>query len=245
MSATFVVTLDALELPPTMEVAKALAKAHKTPVLDQTAFAKRAWGILAEHLAENEARALQQELKIAGLSCRLIKEDEFIAIPPATAMVRREAFDPGHLVVIGAAAIPFTTTTTTHVKEGPTAGQQVVNAAVLMSTGLPLHLGGKKRVIEKTTTHSDRLFYMDLILRDPWERYRIDAAQFDYACLNERKGMQSFANFRLLVDDFTREAPAARRNHGVQVLQNKRPILEMDYAALADYERELRWRLSL
>jgi hypothetical protein len=126
----FAVIVSSLELPPFMEVSRALAKAKKTPVLDQTVTAKRAGGIVAEHLAEPDATALQQALVAAGLPCRVIPEEIFLALPEARLITQLDLFDPARVVLIGAASVPFSTVTKTMTKEGPSAGHQVLNAAI-------------------------------------------------------------------------------------------------------------------
>ena len=232
-------------LPPFMDVARALAQAHKTPAIDQTLPAKRAWGILAEHQSEPSAQVLQQSLAAAGLPCRVISENEIPPLPEAKAMAHMEPIAAERIILLGAAAVSFSTVSTKTVKEGPSAAQKIINTTVSMSTGIPLKLGGKTRVVEKTTTQTDRQFYLDIVLRDPLERRRISADHFDYSCLKERKGYQSFANFRLIIDDFMLQAPAAKLNHGIRILREKKPVVEMEYVSLADFERELRWRLTL
>jgi hypothetical protein len=245
MADFYAVVLTQPALPPFMEVARALAQARHTPALDQTVPAKRAWGILAEHQPEEVAQTLQQGLIQAGLPCRVIREDQMPSLPEAKPMTRMETPASERITLLGAAAVPHSTETTRKVKEGPSGAQRIINTTVMMSTGIPLRLGGKARVVEKTTTHTDRLFYLDIVLRNPWERRRIDAAHFDYSCLKERKSYQGFANFRLVIDDFIALAPAAALNHGIRVLQEKKPLLDMEYVSLADFERELRWRLTL
>lgn len=241
----FIVVLRDPELPPFMAVARALAHARGTPALDQTMAAKSAWGIVAEKLTAPEAQTLQQRLAGEGLACAVLPEAQLPMLAPSTPLLRWEPFDLARLRVVGAAAVPFTTTHTTKVKEGPGAGLKVVNAAIMMSTGLPIHLGGKERIVEKTTTQTDRLFYMDLLLDNPVAHYRIASHDFDYAHLKEKKSFQSFANYRQMILDLAAASPQAMLNHGVRVLRANRPIAEMLYASLAEYERELRWRLQL
>jgi len=242
---SFAVILNALVIPPFMTLAKALASVDKTPVLDHIVQAKSSWGILAEHQPEALAQALHQGLTKAGMPSLCVRDAQVVVPPEPILMTALETLDFKRVVMIGVAGVPEVTVKTTHVKEGPSAGQKILNTTVLMTTGIPLKLGGKTRVVEKTSTQTESLFFLDLVLENPFERRRMDALNFNYACLDARKGYQALGNLRLLVEDLFRLAPQADINHGVRLFQEKRPLNEMGYATLADLDRELRWRLTL
>ena len=85
------------------------------------------------------------------------------SLPEATPMTQKETLPAERILVIGAAAVPHSTVTTKKVKEGPSGAQSIINTTVLMSTGIPLHLGGKTRVVEKTTTHTERTRFVSTL----------------------------------------------------------------------------------
>ena len=228
-----------------MALAKALAAARKTPLQDQMMAAKNGWGILAENLGEEEAKALAQALRSSGVESVVCPSSSLVRLPPAepaTTYPSASAFQP---VLIAAAGIIITSTTTKTVKEGPSGAQKILNTAILLGTGLPIKIGGRERAVQKTQHHSDLVFYLDLLYKDPLRRLRIDAQHFDYSFLKERKLYQIFGNFKLLVADLVKAAPGAWQNHGTRVLLDGRPIQSMGYGSLADLERETRWLLTL
>jgi len=228
-----------------MAVAKALAAVRKTPVQDQVAAAKSGWGFLAENLSAEEAQSLVDGLSRFGLESASLPVSSLVQLPEARPIGR---FDPtlaDQLILIATAGITVTSTNTKTIKEGPSAGQKVLSAAILLGTGLPIKIGGTERTVEKTQTQSDRVFYLDLLCKAPLRRWRVDAERFDYSFLKERKLYQIFGNFKLLVDDLVKVVPGAWRNHGTKVLLAGKPLQTMGYDSLADLERETRWLLTL
>ena len=228
-----------------MAVARALAAARKTPEQDQVAAAKRGWGILAENLSAVEAQGLVEGLGRSGLESASLPMSSLVQLPEAKPIGRFGPTLADQLVLVAAAGITVTSTTTKTVKEGPSAAQKILSTGILLTTGLPIKIGGKERIVEKTQQHSDLVFYLDLIYKDPLRRLRIDAQRFDYSFLKERKLYFLMGNFKLLVGDLVQAAPGAWRNHGARVLLENKPLQTMGYESLADLERETRWLLTL
>ena len=228
-----------------MVLAKALAAARKTPVQDQMIAARSAWGIVAEKLAEAEAKALVATLAASGLECAACPTSSLVQLPGADPATKLEALPASPLVLIAVAAITVTTETTTTEKRGPTGAQKIMSTALSLGTGLPIKLGGRTRTVEKTQQHQNLVFYADLHYEGPFRRLRIAAAKFDFSCLKERMLYQAQANLKLLIGDLARAAPDAWQNHGTKVLLEAKPIQTMGYGSLKDLERESRWLLTL
>lgn len=226
-----------------MILAKALAAFRKTPVQDQIVPARKGWGIIAEHVGSEEAQRLVEGLRQSGLESKVVPS--LAALPDAQAITRWETSIPEQPVLMAAAGITVTSTTTKTIQEGPSAGQKILSAGILLTTGLPIKIGGKERTVEKTQHHSDLIFYLDLIYQDPLRRRRIDAQRFDYSFLKERKLYFLMGNFKLLLGDLVQAVPAVWRNHGARVLLDNKPVQTMGYESLQDLERETRWLLTL
>ncbi len=228
-----------------MLVAKALASVRKTPLQDQILVAKNGWGVLAENLSETDSKKLVQDLKNAGLETFSMASKSFIPLPdikPAQTLDLLLANPP---VLIAAAGITHTSKTTKLIKEGPSAGQKIMSTVILLGTGLPVNIGGKSRLVEKTQQHCDLVFHADFLYKDPWLRYRVDAQMFNYACLKERKQYYVLGNFKLLLADLVKAYPQAWTNHGARVLLEGKPVQSMGYESLTDLEKETRWLLAL
>jgi hypothetical protein len=228
-----------------MALAKALAAARETPVQDQMLVARRAWGIVAEDLPESEARALGKALRSSGMECAVGRTAALAELPAVEGARTADALPAAPPILIAVAGLTVTTTTTRSEKKGPSGAQKVASAAIMMSTGLPIRIGGRKRSVEKTQEEQSLVFYADLYYERPSRRLRIEASHFDFSCLGERMLYQSQGNLKLLIHDLVHAAPEAWMNHGTRVLVEARPIRTMGYASLEDLEREARWLLTL
>ena len=228
-----------------MALARALAAVRETPVQDQVLIAKRAWGIVAEDLSEGEARALGQALRSSGVECAVGPTGALARLPAVEGARTFDALPAAPPVLIAVAGITVTTTTTRPEKGGPSAAQKAASAALMLSTGLPIRIGGGKRSVEKTQEELSLAFHADLYYEDPSRRLRIDASHFDFSCLEDRMLYQAQGNLKLLIGDLVRTAPEAWMNHGTRVLLEGRPIRTMGYGSLEDLEREARWLLTL
>jgi hypothetical protein len=244
-NSAYAVLLSQPETRDPMALAKALSTVRKTPLQDQVVLAKNCWGIVSDQLRREEAEALAQSLGRAGMPCQSCPTSSIPTLPPVEEVVSIASLPSAPPVLIASAAITLTSTTTRSVKEGPSATQKILSTGLLLTTGLPIHIGGKERTVEKTSHHSDLAFYLDLIYQNPSRRLRANAQKFDYAFLKERKLYQVFGNFKLLVGDVVKASPDAIRNHGTRVLLEGKPIQTMGYSSLEDIERECRWLLAL
>jgi hypothetical protein len=212
-------------------------------VQDQINAAENGWGILAESLTADQGQFLVENLSQAGLKSRCVSS--LVPLPEVHPLSRWESAITDQLVLIAVAGITITSKTSKTVKEGPTAAQKILNTGILLTTGLPIKIGGKERTVVTTHQSSDLAFFLDLIYKNPSRRLRIDAQNFDYSFLKERKLYFVMGNFKLLVEDVVNAVPAAWRNHGSRVLLENKPIQTMGYESLEDLERETRWLLTL
>lgn len=259
--ARFAVILEKPEHLVLPAIGQILSWFRKVPLQDAQRDARYCWGILAEDLDRKSADDLVARLKEAGLGGLAVSKEalERPAKPQLLSKAHWEAeglrveFREGggtasalfsRLVVIAAAGFNQATTVTIKEVQGPSAGQQAMNMGVMMATGLPIKIGKQKKEVEREVETTDLVFYMDLILDDPAARWRVDAQNFDFSLLKERKQYAVLANFRILLEDMAAKAPKALRSRGAKVLLDKKPVREMGYTCLEDLERESRWLLS-
>jgi len=226
-------------------LAKALATVRGTPVQDQAVAARRAWGIVADDLSKAEAEELGKALRSAGVECAVGPTAKLAELPPAESVRTLDALPGSQPIMVAVGGITVTTTTTKTEKAGPSPGQKAASAAIMMTTGLPIKVGGRKREVVKTQREESLVFYADLYYETPSRRARIEASHFDFSCLKERMLYQAQGNLKLLMGDLVEAAPEAWQNHGARVLLEGRPIRTMGYGSLEDLEREARWLLTL
>jgi hypothetical protein len=227
-----------------LELARALAAMRKVPEQDMIPAAKRSWGIVEQDLSQEQAAELEGGLSKAGIASFSLPSKLIEELPPVQAMKAMASFKPERLVVLAAAALKITETHTVKTTEGPDATQRAISMG-LMAAGIPIRVGGKKREVEKTVETSDLVFFIDLCLKDPVERFRIDAQHFDYAVLGARKTYSVIINFRQLLCDFADAHPGSLKSRGSLILLDQKPVRDMGYESLKDLERECRWLSTL
>jgi hypothetical protein len=243
MSGRFSVILSSQDKRDPMGLAKALAAIRKTPLQDQLLPAKRGWGVIETNLEEDAAKQLHLQLQTTGIHCSIVADSDF-SQPPAAETIKQ--LDSGSLtgcLLIAAAAITQTTTTSKTVKQGPSATDKLISTGILLTTGIPINVGPKKTEVRKEQTQSDLVYFVDLIT--PARRQRIDAQHFDFSFLKERKAFHLLGNVKTLLAEATAQSPAAWKNHGAQLILAGQPLNQMGYQSLADLDREIAWLLTL
>jgi len=228
-----------------MKLAKALADVRGTPVQDQVLEAKRTWGIIAEDLSEGEARTLGKALRSSGIDCAVGPASALVELPPLESVSTLEEVPSTDPALIAAAGFEVTTTKRKTGGKGPSGAQKVARAAITMTTGLPIKVGGRKRKVETTQEERNLGFFADLYFLTEGRRLRIEASHFDFSGLGDRMLYQAQGNLKRLLGDLVEKAPESWVNHGTRVLLEGRPIRTMGYRSLEDLDREARWLLTL
>ena len=157
-----------------------------------------------------EARALAEALRSSGVACGVGPTAALAALPAVEPAGTLDALPAAQPVLIAVAGITVTTTTTRTEKKGPSGGQKLASTAIMMTTGLPIKIGGRKRSVEKTHEEQSLAFYADLYYEDPSRRLQIDSSRFDFSCLGPRMLYQAQGNLKLLIGDLVRSCTGSR-----------------------------------
>lgn len=244
------------------DVARALAAARKAPVLDLMGPMRRAWGIVEEGVEKAAAEETVRILGAAGLKALAVPAELVEDLTPAERVTNltfsakgltyaeREAparqADWSRLALVAAAGVPETTTTVSAPGEPPPdIAKKMLKTGFTLMTGMPTSLGMGPKPVARKTEVTDQVYVVDLHLKGPEQRLRIEGGRFDFSCLGARKGYNIMANIKVLVGMLSAAAPAAALSRGAQVMLEGRPLREMGYDGLEDLERESRWRLTL
>ena len=236
-------------------LAEALAAFKKIPLQDAAYLVKRSWGFILVDSPEDEARALVSYLYQQGIKARALLTDQVKILPPPK-MIKELSFlqsgvaatlEGGTVetiprdtpILLSAAGLPLFSTTTTRVTEGPSVGQQAVKWG-LLAMGIPLTIGGKKRVVEKKHPTEETIYFLSILMVQPPRRYHIDPQHFSFAFLKELKQYNLFLNFKVLLTELRKRLPLARLNKGATLLLNNEPVSKMGYESMADVEKEVR-----
>lgn len=224
-------------------LAQALAPVLKCPAMDLASPMRRCFGLVAVDVEEASARAQAQALDKAGLPALAVPVNLLEDLPRAEPLAGLSLPQPVALVVAGAFTERSSKTVKTEEEAG--SGERALAIGITLATGLPPSLfgvGGKKEV-ERRIEKSELLFYADVYAGKPLRRLRLDAQDFDYSVLGERKGYDAPGNFRKVLESVC--SGAARLGTGAKGLLVGQPIRQLGYETIADMEREARWLLTL
>ncbi len=237
------VLLGPAEDPQPSGLVKAVADFKKILPMDAAQAVKKTRGIVAEDMEQKEAEDLLFRLTECGLSDSIVPSESVLALPPA-APRKDIQVPPERLHLIAAACYKVVSSKTVKTKEGPSGAEKVAKIGILLATGLPLPMGRSKEVEKKQET-TELACVLELFLKDPPERFTVEVPTFDFSFLKERMLYNVFGNFKIIVEDLVRMAPAALRSKGTRILLEGRPVATMGYESAADLERECRWLLTV
>ncbi|MDE2038639.1 MAG: hypothetical protein KGJ45_01325 [Elusimicrobia bacterium] len=224
-------------------LARALAPVRGCPEVDLVGPMRRCWGLVAVDIEEGQARREESALLAASIAAAAIPAN-LVEELPAVEQVRSLRLDLAPVKLLAAAAFVERRSRVVREEEGPGSGKRALQIGLSLATGMPVGLfGGGKKVVEKTISSSDLLYYLDLYVGQPPRRLRVAAHAFDFSCLGQRKGYDAPGNFKRLLQAF--EERAAGLNAGARGLLEGRPVRQMGYESLKDLEREARWLLTL
>ena len=259
-TAYAVLVADEASLRPA-DIARALAAARKVPTLDLMGPARRAWGIIEEGVTKAGAEETRRALAQAGLAALAVPAGLLEDLPPPASAAslelsadrlgfcdRQGAKDrvPWEaLSLIAAAVYTESPGRKAAPEQGPDRGKEILKAGFSLMTGIPTSLGMGPKPAEKTAEAADQVFLLDLYLKAPLARLRIEPRRFDFSCLKARMGYGIGGNLRILLEELTRHAPSAAASRGAKILLEGRPVREMGYDGPQDLDRESRWRLTL
>ncbi len=241
------------------KVSEVWAKMQGCPFSEASVYLKKSWGLLSERLSTDDAARLVEAFQKKGLDIQSVPSSD-LTIPPAVQPVKflrfstaalslqngaTEATQPwGDLKALFAYALNESFTKTTKITHGPSPSEKLAKTAILLGTGIPLPMS-RKKTVEKTVTHHELSFFMDLIFASPLRRFRVDGQHLDYSFLGPKKEMGAQGNFRLLFEELKARVPQAFLNKGSRVLAARQPVSTMGYETVDDVERETKWYLSL
>ena len=230
------------ELPAASVLAKAIAPARRVPVQDLLLPMRQCWGLVAldaeEAPAKEEARRLGESgVRALAIPANLVEE------APAAELVYEFESRPSPVRLVAAAVFRQTVRKVVAQESGPTAAERALKIGLSMATGIPLGMGGAKKVERKVVESGDLVYWLDVYSGAPLRRYRLAAHDFDFSCLGERMGFDAPGNFRRVLEWLAPDARAL--NRGARGILNGTPVRELGYESLADLDREGRWLLTL
>jgi hypothetical protein len=122
----------------------------------------------------------------------------------------------------------------------------MIGLGVMMVTGIPMGMG-KGKDVKKITQETELYLHLDVFIEEAGvlRRLHVNANQFNFSSLGNVQLTGGLVNFRLLLQTLDRHAGSVVRNRGFWGFLSNRPLSGLGYETRADYEKELRWLLSI
>lgn len=229
----YAVLQKTLETPELDKLVRAFKTVPSLTAADAATAVHDAYGVLIKQLAEDDACFLQQALQAEGIDTVVVAQRDLPDMPPFK-VVRRlglnaenlEVFDPlgrsfqvpaEHVLMIAAGAVR------THESRMAEAGHAVTHlgahhmlSAGAFESGLrQMGTLGDGRVLRDLDIHLS----LEIVLTQGVLRYSIEAEEFNFECLGDRRSGSLRANFSSLVNDLTARFPEAVVNRGAHYLR--------------------------
>ncbi|MBK8651662.1 MAG: hypothetical protein KA044_02830 [Elusimicrobia bacterium] len=241
-------------------LAKWFAARKGIPLFDAQRLARHSWGFLAENLSEAEAHGAAAEARAAGLPAGIVSEDR---VPPlhdpvpvqgltraGASLVWRAGSPPTDSAPVPAAALRLLTfaslrrdtLVTKTVVEKASGGRRLAGLGVMLTTGIPVGMGGSKEV-RRTETSTEWIVFLDVFTAEG--RRRVSPDHFDFSDLGGEKRAGGPENIRALARVLHEAAPQALLGRGTRVLLEGKPLNSAGYDDLDDVDKECRWLLAL
>jgi len=241
-------------LAPWFAARKALAP------IDAQRAARHAWGFLAENLTESEAQAARADAAAMGLPAVCLPDERLRLLPdpsPVSGLQKDgpalrwtsgappaplSAVDAASIRLLSFASIRHDALVTKVVKEQASGARRLAGLGIMLTTGIPVGMGGTTDVA-RTVTSTEWIVFLDVF--GEGNRWRVTPERFDFSSLGAEKGVGGPANTRRLLEALRAAAPGALINRGARTFLAGQPLSGAGYDDLDDVEKESRWLLAL
>lgn len=260
----WVVLVAAGEDPRSDAVIRALAAFRGTTRVEAAMEARRSRGILVEGSSRADAEALAETLRSLKAGAMAAPAASVVPLPGVVPLVGA-GFAPGGLAVkvrgggerlvpwarVRLVAVAYWSEVVVERKkaEGPTPAQSAMSAGFTAVTGIPVGRvpfgPGRRQPKEETVRKTEFRLLLDLCLRDPPERLRLDPEFFDWSGLGPRMAHAALPNLKAFAEEVLRHASAAATGPGTDLLLDGGRLASLGHEGPADFEREERWQLSV
>lgn len=223
---------------------------HQVPgltAMDALTLGRDAYGILVKSFAPEQARALQSALAAQGIETELVEDANLPALPPLR-MVHKLDSTPDALMICDplGRSFPLPWANVMLIAAGKVRMTEFKDIDVARPAVQQFRKGGPTVEYQRETheEHHDR-WLLDVVITGGALRYSIVAdrpGSFLFQYLADRRTDDLAANFKLVVQDLTGNAPGAAVNRGAYYLRENSDQV-FYYPTKTTFYNEMTWLL--
>ena len=247
------------------DLANALVKASDILFADALIVAGKRKGIIARNLKKEKAEEMVNHLKTLGVNTFIVSESKLIKIPKSFKITKFSCLSDSILISLdpGNKVYPvkwenILAISCGYVKQiikdknlslgeafGGILGKHIpylpVSGAVGVSIAFPM--AAKSWTAENESTEKvDYLLLMDIIIKDPVARFRIESKHFAYVELGPKMKSDTFNNFKEIIREIVSHSPQACLGKGVEAFLGKEDKSQkITFQSLEEFDRYDAW----
>ncbi|MBI2118015.1 MAG: hypothetical protein HYT97_00115 [Elusimicrobia bacterium] len=260
LSSNCCVLLDSFESVQIGPIAKAISEITQIPVFDATQKLAKSFGFLLENCTMDTAQKCVAALEASNIKARVFQNKDLIQLPDFIE-IKKALFSAENLsyftqgsenqftsewknialISTGVFRQEIKSEHTQMVK--PSTREQAARVG-LMAVGIPIGFAKEQKVTVKSK-ETALYFSLDLFLKNPAARIRINPNSFTFDCLKEQRTYSSTTNFRLCVQELIKFSPSAHKNQGTEFILAGKALNLLHYESPYDLDKESQWILSI
>lgn len=252
----FALLQGSLEIPDVEKLKRAFRTVNDLTESDAPTLAKDAFGILVNDLGPTDAMTLQGALRAEGIETAVVLQTDLPQLPPVKfvhqmdclpealtihdAIGREFPVQWDQVMLIAAGRVRLTVFEQQRVTPSPSPLQGALDSW--------WPAGARRRSVsppapEYVSRESEvPKLLLEVLLTRAVMRFQIEAGQFRFNYLGDRKRSESAENFALLVQDVMQFAPRAMVNRGAYSLRGSSPAA-FEYPSKHAFYEEITWML--
>jgi hypothetical protein len=244
----YAVVQTELTAPTEEQLVQAFAATTALTAADARQAARHQYGVIAEGLAEEDARALQQALAGLGLTAAVIDQAELPLLPPAKSIRRVDCLPEalqlydgmGRMRTIAWDAVLLVAAGNVgYLKEVTTVAPGAPHIHVAGIGGQVVYADTDPPERERREVSTSQMVVEIHTTIDPY-RYQAKLPGLLFTYLGPCLTNDHDTNLRMVLGDLLRLAPQALMNRGASMLTQD-PPQSVVYNSRVDFEKELRW----
>lgn len=226
------------------EVGRVIATMLKVPLADVTTRLFTCTGFLADHLQKSQAEILARDLQKMNIPVFLLEQEKVRQLPEAVIVdsaafgaegfsslieQQSETFPWDSILMVNAGVIESSRTREVPVSSDPEAGRRSAYG-----------FGPRRRKTELIQDIQERTV-IDVLLRDPWERFRIQEGFTHYSMLGDKILPTARENLQLLAQEVVRHADTTFVGDAVSALASRASMSSFVYDNRRKYDLTNFW----